>query len=306
MAVLSLRRLLPSLLALAALVVSARAADAPAAPAPAADATMSRLDRFEAAGVKLTRGPATVRLGDVAELKVPAGFAFVGPDGLKKFYELTENTMNGREVGVLMAAQNWMLFFDYDAVGYVKDDEKDKLDADKLFAGLTEHEDEANAARKEKGWTAVKTVGWATKPHYDEKTNYLRWALTLASSQDNYQHHFINESIRLLGRAGLMNVTLVCGTEVFQESERAADQILTGNFGYVGGQKYSEWKTGDKVAAVGLGALVLGGAGVLASKAGLFAKLGVLFAKLGKVIVLAVAAIGAFLTKMWKKITGRV
>ncbi len=297
--------ILPLLALAAAFIAPGRAADAPAPVAPAADTTLSRFDRLAAAGVKLTRGPATAKLGDVAEIKVPAGFAFIGSDGLKRFYEITENSLNGQEVGVLVAPRDWMLFFSYDAVGYVKDDEKDKLDADKLFLGLTEHQDEANAARKQKGWTEIKTVGWATKPYYDGKTNNLKWALTLASSEDNFKEHFINQSIRLLGRAGLMNVTLVCGTESFKDSEVAADRLLGENFGYVSGQKYSEWKTGDKVAAYGLGALVLGGAGVLASKAGLLAKLGVFFAKFFKVILVAGAALGAVIVKLWKKITGR-
>ena len=59
----------------------------------------------------------------------------------------------------------------------------------------------------------------------------------------------------------------------------------------------------------GLGALVLGGAAVAASKLGFFAKFaaffGKLFAALGKFIVLIIAAIGAFFAKLWKKITGR-
>ena len=40
------------------------------------------------------------------------------------------------------------------------------------------------------------------------------------------------------------------------------------NFDYVSGEKYSEWKEGDKVAAYGLGALVLGGAAAAATSKG--------------------------------------
>ena len=42
-----------------------------------------------------------------------------------------------------------------------------------------------------------------------------------------------------------------------------AEKLLTSNFAYVDGQKYSEFKAGDKVAAYGLSALVLGGAGIV-------------------------------------------
>jgi uncharacterized membrane-anchored protein len=293
------------LLALLVLALApARAADTTATPAPA-DKPKSRFEQYEAAGVKLTRGPVTVKLKDIAELKVPEGFAFVGDEGLAKFYEITQNNRNGQEAGVLLAPSDWSLFFDYNASGYVKDDEKTELDADKLMKTMTANEDEINTERQKRGWEAMKTVGWATKPHYDEQTHNLKWAVNLSTSGDNFKSVFINESIRLLGRGGVMEVTLVCGTEQFKASEVAADQLLAGSFGYVSGQKYSEWKAGDKIAAYGLGALVLGGAGVMAGKAGLFAKLGVFFAKFLKVIVVGVAALGAFFVKLWKKITGR-
>jgi uncharacterized membrane-anchored protein len=82
------------------------------------------------------------------------------------------------------------------------------------------------------------------------------------------------------------------------------DKLLAGNFNYVSGQKYSEFKSGDKVAAYGLSALVLGGGAVMAAKMGLFAKFGVFLGKAWKGIVFALIALGAGLKKVWNKITG--
>src|ERR1051325_5929102 len=114
--------------------VFARAADQPAAKDGAKtepqDRPKTREEAFERAGVKLVKGPAAVQLGKVAELKLPAGSSFCAEDSLDRFYELTENMRNGKEVRVVMAPA-FMLFFDYDDIGYVKDEEKDKLDGDK-------------------------------------------------------------------------------------------------------------------------------------------------------------------------------
>src|SRR5690606_20229915 len=112
-----------------ALLAAARAADE-AAP-------KSRAEALERVGIKLVGGPATVPLGKVAELKLPEGHHFVGPDSLDRFYELTQNMRSGNEVGVLIAPK-WMLFFNYDDSGYVKDDEKDKLESDKLMQAMSE------------------------------------------------------------------------------------------------------------------------------------------------------------------------
>jgi len=44
---------------------------------------------------------------------------------------------------------------------------------------------------------------------------------------------------------------------------------MIGGFSYSSGYKYAEWRSGDKVAAYGLTALVAGGAGVALVKSGL-------------------------------------
>ena len=121
---------------------------APATAAPAEAPPKTREEAYARAGVKLTKGPATVPLGKAAELKLTEGYAFVGPESLDRFFELTQNTRSGNEVGVLISPSSWTMFFDYDEIGYVKDDDKDKLNADKLMASMTENQDAANEARK--------------------------------------------------------------------------------------------------------------------------------------------------------------
>jgi uncharacterized membrane-anchored protein len=279
----------------------ATVAETPAAVS--AEKPKSREDALQQAGVKLQEGPVTVSVGKVAELKLPKGYQFVGPDSLDKFYELTRNMRSGNEVGVVIAP-DYMLYFDYDEIGYVKDEDKDKLDADKLMKSMSEGQEAGNEARKKRGWDEVKLQGWATAPHYDSKTNNLKWAINLSSSRDQFKEIWINESIRLLGRSGVMNVTLVTDTPGFKAAELEAEKLLAGNFSYVSGSKYSEFKAGDKVAAYGLSALVLGGAGVMAAKMGLFAKLGVLLGKFWKGIVFGLIALGAMLKKIWDKIVG--
>jgi uncharacterized membrane-anchored protein len=301
-----LRRALLAALLLTQLVRAADKAattESVAATAATQDRPKTREEALQRAGVKLVTGPANVALGKVAELKLPAGYSFVGPDSLDRFYELSQNMRSGNEVGVLLAPK-WSLFFNYDDIGYVKDEEKDKLDADKLMKAMTEGETEANEERQKRGWDQLKLTGWATPPHYDTKTNNLKWAINLTSSHDGFKEVWINESIRLLGRGGVMNVTLAADTPGFKAAEASVDKLLAENFTYVAGQKYAEFKSGDKIAAYGLSALVLGGAGVMAAKMGLFAKFGVLLGKMWKAVVVAVVALGAAIKKLFNKVTG--
>jgi uncharacterized membrane-anchored protein len=302
-------RILPCLLAASCIVLTAYAADpapvAAGAPAAAEEAPpKTRAEAFERAGVKLVAGPATVALGKTAEMKLPEGYHFVGPDYLDRYFELTRNTRGGNEVGVVLAPNDWTLYFDYDDVGYVKDDDKDKLNADKLMKSMTENQEAANEARKERGWDEMKLGGWATQPHYDEKTHYLKWAFNLSSSQDGFKEVWVNGNIRLLGRGGVMNLTLVSDAAAFKQAEVEADQLIAGGFNYVAGQKYSEFKAGDKVAQYGLAALVLGGGVAAAAKMGLLAKFGVFLGKAWKLVVGAIVAIGFGIKKLLNKVTG--
>lgn len=261
-------------------------------------------EAIERAGVKLVKGPATVPLGKVAELKLPEGFLFVGADGLDRFYELTRNSKSGNEVGVVLSPKEWMLFLSYSDIGYVKDNDRDQLDGTKLLQSLQEGQDSDNEERKKRGWDQMKVVNWATAPHYDPKTNNLKWAINLASSRDNFKEVWINESVRILGRGGVMNATLVTEPAVFKDSETEAEQLLAGNFSYLAGEKYAEFKAGDKMAEYGLAALVLGGAGAVAVKTGFFAAIASFFGKMWKALVLVVIAGASAVGKFWNKIRG--
>src|SRR5581483_11134091 len=112
---------------LVVLMLGAGIARAEDKPVVEQDAPKTREEALRRAGVKLQDGPATVTLGKTAELKLPAGYHFVPKESLDRFYELTQNVRTGSEVGVVLTP-GWLLFFDYDEIGYVKYEDKDKLD----------------------------------------------------------------------------------------------------------------------------------------------------------------------------------
>lgn len=272
---------------------------APAQEKPEAE-PKSFVAALKGEGVKLIPGPATYKLGSVAEMKLPAGYHGVEAGSLKRYYELTQNVFGGGEAGVVIAPgpSEFVLVFEYEDIGYVKDEDKDSLDAEKLMKAMTEGEKESNERRVKQGWDEIKIAGWANPPHYDAKTNNLTWAVRLTSSQDGHKDAFLNESIRLLGRSGVMNVTLVTGPDTYAADTVKTAELLAKNYGYVEGERYAEFKEGDKIAEYGLAALVLGGAGAAAFKLGFFQKF-------WKVLVFGGVAVAAFFKKMLNKLTGR-
>jgi uncharacterized membrane-anchored protein len=193
------------------------------------------------------------------------------------------------------------MVFEYHDVGYVKDDDKDKIDADALLKNITEGTEQANKVRKERGIPGLHVVGWEEKPNYDPVTHNFQWAL-LARNDDGSE--VVNYNLRLLGRGGYMSVTLVEDPKKLAFSKPKMKAVLAG-FAYNQGSRYAEWRSGDKIAEYGLAALVAGGAGVAAAKLGLFALLAKFLAKAGKAIVLLIVGIGAAIKRAWEKLTGR-
>lgn len=233
-----------------------------------------------------------------ATLKVPEGYRFVPKGEMPKLLQMTENLSNGHEVGALLPAQGgWILWFDYDASGYVKDDEKDKLDADAMLKAMKENDEESNEARKAQGWGTITTVGWDHPPFYDPDTHLLTWALRLRAEQGG---DCVNYNSRVLGRRGVMSITLSVDPDKLEAAVPVYKSLLTG-FAFKPGETYAEFTTGDRVAEYGLIALVGGGSAIAAAKMGLFGKLWKLILAGGKFIILGAVALFAGIKKLFRK-----
>lgn len=213
--------------------------------------------------------------------------------------EMIGNPPTDTEVGLIAPvddAKTWFLVFEYNEVGYVKDDDKDEIDADAILKSIREGTEAANEERQKMGSEPVHIVGWFEKPHYDSKTNNLVWAIEGKGGEDA----LVNYDVRLLGRSGYVSATLVTDPTALK-ADLPHVQALLGGFSYNQGNRYAEWKSGDKVAEYGLAALVAGGAGAAALKLGLFAQLGKLLAKGWKLVAIGFAAVAGWVKRMFGK-----
>ncbi len=232
-------------------------------------------------------------VGGLAQVKVPKGWKFVPEKSCKEFMDQTGNLASGQEKGVLIDATHqdgmWV-FFEWDGIGYVKDAAKEKLDADKMWEQMQEGTKEANEERKQRGWDPMELVRWEKQPQYNPQTQRLEWALRLRAKGKE----FVNFHTRVLGRKGVMKVVLAMENKDQAGQVARFNQVMDG-FSFSAGNRYAEWTTGEKVAAGGLSALVVGGAAALAAKTGLLAKL-------WKVILLALVALAGFFRRIWESI----
>jgi uncharacterized membrane-anchored protein len=274
-----------SLVCICALIVVGQNKKKPS-PSPTPELAWSTL--YE--DIKWQKGPSVGDLGDKAQVKVPDGYVFAGARDTRTIMEATQNPTSGKEIGfVAPDGENWYVVFEFDDVGYVKDDEKDSLDANALLESIKKATTADNQERMRRGWPTLTLLGWETPPRYNDITHNLEWAIRLESEGQPA----INHNTRLLGRGGVMEVTLVANPEVLAETMPKFKSMLQG-FEYKQGHKYAEFRAGDKTAAYGLTGLIVAGGTATLVKTGAFKWL-------WKVGVAVAAAIGAFFKKLFSR-----
>jgi uncharacterized membrane-anchored protein len=242
-------------------------------------------------------------IGGMAEIAIPQGYRFTDGKGASKMLEFYGNPPSNSYLGML-ATENFQehsIIFEFDDIGYVKDDEKNDLDADELLSTMKEGQEAANEQRKKMGLDELEIMGWAVPPRFNDQTKNLEWAIILKSKSDGGTN--INHNTRLLGRKGVMEVTLMCSPEELQGLLPGYQKILEG-FSYTQGETYAEYKSGDKIAEYGLTALVAGGGAYALAKSGLLGKLGLIFAKMGKAAILVVVGVFVAIKKLFSKLFG--
>ncbi|WP_293766116.1 DUF2167 domain-containing protein [uncultured Aquitalea sp.] len=210
-----------------------------------------------------------------------------------EFLRLTKNLPEPGNI-IIVSKQGWWSDFSFDPMGYVKDDEK--IDADAILKSIKDSDEPSNEERAKQGMPALHTLGWHTPPHYDPVTHQLEWAIRVSSG--NVES--VNYTVRILGREGVMNAVLVTDTQTLDRDLPQFKKMLA-TYNFNAGQKYSEFKPGDHVAELGLGALIIGGAAAVATKKGFWAVLGAALASGWKLIAAACLGAGAWLKSLFSR-----
>ena len=171
-----MQRFIASLFGLIFIVQTAMAAPAPADPQskPGTAADEDSETRTLLKSINWKRGPSEADVGTYAKVKVPEGFIFTAGEGTRKLLEAMGNPTNGDELGFLAPTNmQWFVVFEFSSVGFVKDDDKDKLDPQKLLATIKRGTEQGNRMRAKMGSAPMHIVGWETPPTYNQQTHNL-------------------------------------------------------------------------------------------------------------------------------------
>lgn len=248
--------------------------------------------------IDFKEGPTRGDLGTVAQIDLPRGFVYMGPQATQKFLELNQNPVDGSELGLVApdpeankGGGDWFIVFEFDPIGYVPDKEQKDLNAETTTAildTLRKGTEAGNQERQQRGWPTINIVGWERPPFYDPSTHNLVWATRLSSVRNGKTGYTVNYFMRILGRRGVLSANLVVDPDKLQSVIPTLDQLVKA-ISFKKGESYGEMRAGDKIAEYGLIGLITGGGVAVALKTGILTK----FLKpilIG--IVAAVAAVG--------------
>jgi uncharacterized membrane-anchored protein len=241
----------------------------------------------DAPKINWIEGPKTVDVGnDLGKLDLPSEYVFADGKDAKELMKEMDNTVTDKEQGIVFSkdnTQNWYVLFEFDDIGYVRDSDAKEIDADKLLEDIKKGTEEDNNERRKNGKSTLDIIGWDEKPHYDSNTHNLVWSV-LCSSKGK---QIVNYNVRVLGRGGVTEVTLVAGKDEMEQVKPKLETIIS-NYSYKEGKKYTDYIKGDKAAEIGLTALIAGGVGAGAAKVGLLAKILLIFKKVWLIIILGI------------------
>jgi uncharacterized membrane-anchored protein len=206
--------------------------------------------------------PAVGVIGTEAQIRLTNELRFLDVPNTSRFVQLNGNPPIADAYTVAPKLLDWFAIFEFDPIGYVKDDEQ--IDPDELLKTLKKQNVRSIEERKRLGLRVLHLTGWFVAPHYDVETRRLEWGTRLVSDDGDVT---VNYSIRILGRDGVMRAILVSDPTNLEQDIKAFRISLKG-FDFISGHRYAEFRSGDKVAEYGLAALIVGGAAAAAAKTG--------------------------------------
>jgi len=178
-------------------------------------------------------------------------------------------------------SKGYSFYLAYNDEGYISLDDWKKVDPDNLMNQLRETAKNNVEYYKSQNLDYAKNIDWIFKPTLNEELKTVSYSYKVIWSDNNVTMEAKNLT---LGKKGYISSIFVTNfsENLNLENEASYAKDFANTIIFDEGYRHSDYKSGDKVAAMGIGGLVAGSLGVKAlAKAGVFAK----FLKFGWILL---------------------
>ncbi|MDZ4737250.1 MAG: DUF2167 domain-containing protein [Rhodospirillaceae bacterium] len=184
-------------------------------------------------------------------------------------------------------ADESMTYFAFHAIGYVTEEDWERVDAAEFLKQMQDAQLQENTERERVGIDPFYLSGWRQEPTFVPGEHTAYWATELTNIMDRW----VNASALRLSRDGYHQIIWAgAGTEMTAAQSTLASVLATHR--YDEGHRYEDFADGDDEAGMSVGELAAATMGVDFSTGALAAILGTvfLFLKKGGVILVAIGA----------------
>ena len=198
---------------------------------------------------------------------------------------------------LIIFSDDQTIYVRYKDEGYVTIDDWKSVKPEDLIAEMRQVQKDWKDQLKEAGKNYVEELDWVYKPTFDQEKNavYVSYEGSWNGKKGRYKSMQTNSIV--LGRNGYLDLSFVTSitnettnTELKQIANLAKN--FTDGIDFLEGSKHADYKSGDKIAALGIGGLVAGTLGVkVLAKVGILAKFTPLLIKYWWIIFAPIAAI---------------
>ncbi len=203
------------------------------------------------------------------------------------------------EAIVWNAADDSMTYFSFYGVGYVTEEDWDRVDPVEFMTQIKEAGVQANVERERVGIDPFYISDWRQQPTFKTATHTAYWATDVT----NIQTQWVNAVAIRLSRAGYHQIVWAGGGDGFAAAQSTLGGLLD-THQYDSGYRYEDHVEGDPLADMSIGSLAAATMGVDLSGGAIAVAIGaaILFLKKGWIVILpVVAGIVALLRRRQKK-----
>jgi len=231
-----------------------------------------------------TVGPSQIELNNFGEIALPNGYIFLPKVESERFLKSIGNLNTEKTVGIIIGADDehfgeYCIWISYYNNGFIKDDEANSWDKNKLLKDIIRNTEKENIERQRLGFPVPNVDGWIEAPSYDFKTHRAFWSLSV--NEDGQA--MVNSKALILGRTGYYVALLLTSKTDFAKNAVFFRDILE-KINFKAGSTYADYDVNtDTASSYTLAGLVTG---IVAKEIGLFALIAAIVVKFWKIVVI--------------------
>ena len=199
---------------------------------------------------------------------------------------------NDRDLKIF--GDDYIIYISYENDGYVSIKDWKSIKPNELINEMMEFQNSWKEDNIAAGTNYIEDMKWIYKPEIDDEKNLVNYSYEIFWNGKDKPYKTMQTKSLVLGRNGFIELSFVKNIDANTNLMKFADfsKDFTNGINFNEGSKHADYKSGDKVAALGIGGLVAGTLGVkVLAKVGLLAKIAPFLLKFWWIIFAPIAAI---------------